>query len=62
MTPPDTNPQRQVRRHRPSVWAITAAIVGVVLIAIVILGIYPSGEVTRDAPLAETGASPAATR
>lgn len=55
MTPPDTNPQRQVRRHRPSVLALAAGLAGVVLIAIVILGIHPADNVTRDAPRTEAG-------
>lgn len=54
MTAPDTNVERQARRHRPSLFGIFAALAAVAVI-IVIAAIWPSPEeeISDPAPAAQ---------
>jgi hypothetical protein len=51
MSAPDTNLDKQARRHRPAIWGISIALVIAVIVAAFAL--------TRDEPLSEDQAAPA---
>lgn len=50
MSAPDTNIDKQTRRHRPSLWAIAAVVTFVAIAAAIAL--------TRETPLVEDQAAP----
>lgn len=50
MTAPDTNTEKQTKRHKGPLLGIAAALVFSFIIAIVLIGVMDEGEVSGDAP------------